>query len=36
MHPRYNLKGLMLGHPFSNPDHLELFAGHLRQAGWTG
>jgi TolB-like protein/tetratricopeptide (TPR) repeat protein len=36
MHARYNLKGLMLGHPFSNPAHLEAFANHLRAAGWTG
>lgn len=36
MHPRYNLRGLMLGHPFSQSTHLEMFAGLLRQAGWTG
>lgn len=36
IHPRYNLKGLMLGHPFSDPAHLDVFAGHLRAAGWTG
>ena len=36
MHPRYSLKGLALGHPFSNPAHLQQFADWLRSAGWTG
>ncbi len=36
MHPSYSHKGLALGHPFSQPAHLEQFAGALRAAGWTG
>jgi TolB-like protein len=36
LNPRYSLKWLALGHPFSNPAHLELFAAHLKAAGWPG
>ncbi|WP_152417339.1 TIR domain-containing protein [Sandarakinorhabdus sp. AAP62] len=36
LNPRYRMKWLALGHPFSNPAHLEMFAGHLKAAGWPG
>jgi TolB-like protein len=34
--PRYSMRGMMMGHPFVDPVHLERFATALRGAGWTG
>jgi TolB-like protein len=36
LNPRYRMKWLALGHPFTNSAHLELFANHLKAAGWPG
>jgi TolB-like protein len=34
--PRYSMRGLVMGHPFGDPAHLDRFATALRGAGWTG
>ena len=34
--PRYTMRGLMMGHPFSNAADLDRFTTALRGAGWDG
>jgi TolB-like protein/Flp pilus assembly protein TadD len=34
--PRYPLKTVLIGHPFTNPAHAEAFVAALKRAGWTG
>jgi TolB-like protein len=34
--PRYTMRGMKMGHPFTNPEDLERFATALRGAGWDG
>lgn len=36
IHPRYSMRALMIGHPFTRPADLERFAAALRGAGWEG
>jgi len=36
MHPRYSMRALVIGHPFSRPEDLENYTSALRAAGWQG
>lgn len=33
--PRYSMRGLVMGHPFVDPAHLDRFVSALRGAGWN-
>jgi len=34
--PRYGMAALKIGHPFTQPEHLDRFVAALRTAGWDG
>lgn len=36
LHPRYSMRAMVIGHPFTRPPDLERFVAALRSAGWEG
>ncbi len=36
IHPKYSMRALVIGHPFSRPEDLEAYVNALRTAGWQG